>query len=134
MTALTGRVYRYRKGKAFIATYAIKKNDMDKFKRAIAYTAKIFFAGGAQKVFTPISTMPVLNSIEDVEKLSRLKIKPNQMEIMAFHPLGTCRMARSSNLGAINGKGESFEVKNLLCRRRKHGPHIPWSQSRRSLL
>jgi choline dehydrogenase-like flavoprotein len=108
-----GRVYRYAKGRGFIATYAIKKIDMDKFKRAIAYTARIFFAGGARKVFTPISSMPELNSMKDVEKLLELRVKPNQMEIMAFHPLGTCRMARSPKLGAVNPEGESFEVKNL---------------------
>ncbi|HPA73811.1 MAG TPA: GMC family oxidoreductase [Spirochaetota bacterium] len=108
-----GRVYRIAKGRGFIATYAIRKNDMEKFKRGIAYTARIFFAGGALRVFTPFANMPVLDSMEDVEKLLKLKVKPNQMEMMAFHPLGTCRMARSPKLGAVKGDGESFEVKNL---------------------
>lgn len=109
----SGKVHKFAKGRAFIATYAIRKNDIEKFKRGIAYTAKIFFAAGALKVFTPFSNMPELNSMKDVETLLNLRIKPNQMEMMAFHPLGTSRMARSPKLGAVNSEGESFEVKNL---------------------
>lgn len=109
----TGRVRGLFRRNGFIANYSIKKIDMEKFKRAIAYTARIFFAAGAQMVFTPISKKPVLTSMQDVEELLQLPVKPNQMEIMAFHPLGTCRMGRSSKTGAVNPHGESFEIENL---------------------
>lgn len=109
----TGRVRTLFKGRGFLARYAIKNIDMEKFKRAIAYTARIFFAAGAKLVFTPISSKPVLTSMQEVEEFLKLSIKPNQMEIMAFHPLGTCRMGRSTRTGVVNPEGESFEIKNL---------------------
>ncbi len=109
----TGRVRKLPWGKGFIAGYSIKKIDIDKFKRGIAYTARIFFAAGAKKVFTPISSMPVLHSMNDIDSFLTRSFKPNQMEILAFHPLGTCRFGRSQKTGAINSTGESFEIKNL---------------------
>ncbi len=96
-----------------LATYMIKRVDADKLKRAVAYLAKIFFAAGALRVYTAISKMPYLDSVEDADRLLNMRVKPNQIETMAFHPLGSCRMASGPKQGAVDGSGESFEVKNL---------------------
>ncbi|MCX7677926.1 MAG: GMC family oxidoreductase [Spirochaetes bacterium] len=109
----TGAVRRLPGTKRIIATYPIKKIDIEKFKRAIAYTAQIFFAAGAKQVFTPIATMPILSTPHDIEIMLHHRVKPNQMEIMAFHPLCSCRIGKTEKLGAIRNNGESFEVKNL---------------------
>ncbi|MCP4129916.1 MAG: GMC family oxidoreductase [bacterium] len=108
----TGRVYKGTPS-TIAARYSIRKNDMEKFKRALAYTSRIFFAAGAKKVFTGISKMPVLNSMDDVDRLLNLKIRPNHMEILAFHPLGTARMAAQPKDGVVDKTGEVFSVKNL---------------------
>jgi len=108
-----GRVYPWRPFGLIIAKYMMKKIDMEKFKKAIVYTAKIFFAAGAKKVFTGIAKMPELNSLEDCDKLMKAKIKPNSMEILAFHPLGTCRMAIDKSNGVVDESGEVFGYKNL---------------------
>ncbi len=112
----TGNVYRGISSSILndgISTYFIKQSDIERLKKGIAYAAGIFFAAGALKVFTAISNMPVLYSLDDVDKLLKLKVKPNQLETMAFHPLGTCRMAGRPSLGGVNKQGESFEVRNL---------------------
>ncbi len=107
------RGYRPEKRGGILATYFIRRGDAEKLKRGIVYLAKIFFAAGAREVYTAISKMPVLRSVEDAEKLLKMRLRPNQIETMAFHPLGTCRMAASPGDGAVSGTGESFEVKNL---------------------
>ncbi len=111
-----GRVHRGfspKRNRGIMATYLIKQVDADKLKRAIAYLAKIFFAAGAVRVYTAISKMPNLDSAEDADRLLALRVRPNQIETMAFHPLGSCRMAAGPKQGAVDGRGESFEVKNL---------------------
>jgi choline dehydrogenase-like flavoprotein len=111
-----GRVlkgFNPKKSKGVMAYYQIRRVDSEKLKRGIAYIAKIFFAAGASRVYTSISKMPYLDSVEDADKLLKLRVKPNQIETMAFHPLGSCRMAATPRLGAVNKYGESFEVKNL---------------------
>jgi len=112
----TGRVHRGLSPGIFnrvYATYFIKKRDTDKLKRGIAYMAKIFFAAGAERVYTAISKKPVLHSFEDADELLKMSVKPNQIETMAFHPLGSCRMAADRKLGAVDKYGESFDVENL---------------------
>ncbi|OHD66984.1 MAG: hypothetical protein A2176_16040 [Spirochaetes bacterium RBG_13_51_14] len=111
-----GRVLKGRspkRGGGVMATYFIRKTDSDKLKRGIAYLAKIFFAAGAKRVYTSISKMPVLYTPEDAVRLMKLRVRPNQIETMAFHPLGTCRMAADPKQGVVDRYGESFEVKNL---------------------
>jgi len=102
-----------KKSKGVTAYYQIRRADSEKLKRGIAYIAKIFFAAGARLVYTSISRMPVLQSPEDADRLFKQRVKPSQIETMAFHPLGSCRMAATSKLGAVDMYGESFEVKNL---------------------
>ena len=110
----TGRVLKGWKGmNRVLATYFIRKSDTENLKKGIAYLCRIFFAAGAEKAYTGISKMPILYSMDDVDKLLKLKIKPNHLETMAFHPLGSARMAASPEHGAVNKQGETFDVKNL---------------------
>ncbi|MBN1497260.1 MAG: GMC family oxidoreductase [Spirochaetes bacterium] len=102
-----------KKGRGITALYQIRKSDAEKLKRGIAYLSRIFFAAGARRVYTSISKMPVLDSAADAERLLSLRVKPSQIETMAFHPLGTCRMATGPERGPVDPCGESFELKNL---------------------
>lgn len=111
-----GRVLRgagMKRNRGILAAYRIRKTDTDKLKRGIAYLGKIFFAAGARRVYTSISKMPVLDSAGDADRLLALSVKPNQVETMAFHPLGSCRMASGPDRGPVDRSGESFEVRNL---------------------
>ncbi len=109
----TGRVLNLSK-KSMTATYFLQKQDARALQKGIAYTARIFFAAGAKKVFTPLYKMPVLNTISDVDTFLSLRVKRSDIaEAMAFHPLGTCRMAATPKNGVIDKSGETFEVRNL---------------------
>jgi len=107
-----GRVYALPDGKPF-ANYRLNKNDFHKLLRAVAITADLFFVSGAKRVFFPIYSLPVVSSPLELNKLFNLVRKPNHIEMMAFHPMGTCRMAHSPDKGAVNLNGELFGVKNL---------------------
>ncbi|MFP4039753.1 MAG: GMC family oxidoreductase N-terminal domain-containing protein [Desulfosudaceae bacterium] len=112
----SGRVYNIpgrRRSNRPLNTYSLTPGDIEKLKTGVAHTAAIFFAAGAVRVFTGISKMPVLESMEEVEKLRRLRLKPIQVEMLAFHPLGSCRMAAHPTLGAVSPDGETYDVRNL---------------------
>jgi len=113
-----------RKGMAVMAAYQIRKIDVEKLKRGIAYLSKIYFAAGAVRVYTGISKVPVLNSPGEADRLLKKRVKANHIETLAFHPLGSCRMASGPALGAVDQGGESFEVKNLFV---ADGSTIPTS-------
>lgn len=97
-----------------LSLYSINKKDTETLKKGIAYCSEIFFAAGAKKIFIPVSHYPVLRSMDDVQKLKELNIKPHHIpEIFAFHPLGTCRMAGDSSLGVVNRFGKCFDADNI---------------------
>lgn len=108
-----GRVYRNRKDMV-VATYRLTREDAEKLKRGIAYTARIFFAAGARRVLVPIAGVPSLESEAEVERLLAMKLKPIHFsEIFAFHPLGSCRMAAAKKQGVVDESGRLFDVENL---------------------
>ena len=102
-----------RRGISGLALYRIRKNDVEKLKRGIAYLSKIYFAAGAVCVYTGISKVPVLRSAEEADRLLKKRVRASQVETLAFHPLGSCRMAAGPAAGPVDQHGESFEVKNL---------------------
>lgn len=107
-----GRIHALPDGKPF-ATYRLNKRDFHKLLRAAAITADLFFASGAKKVFFPIFSMPSASSPLELNKLFELVKKPNQIEMMAFHPMGTLRMSADPDEGAVDINGEVYGVKNL---------------------
>lgn len=107
-----GRVRALPDGKPF-ATYRLNKNDFHKLLRAGAITADIFFASGAKKVFFPIYSFNEVNSPNDLNKIYDRVKKPNHIEMMAFHPMGTCRMSSDPEKGVVDINGEVYGCKNL---------------------
>lgn len=112
----TGRVFNVpgsARANRPVSTYFVVQQDIKRLVTGVARTAEIFFAAGARKVFTGIAPMPVIRSAADIEKLMTMKIKPAHVEMLAFHPLGSCRMAAHPTLGAVSPAGETYDVRNL---------------------
>jgi choline dehydrogenase-like flavoprotein len=71
--------------------YSLNRDDTAKFKRGIEILCEIYWAAGAKRVYPPIASLPELGP-EDMDCLHGLDLKPSDLSLMAFHPLGTCRM------------------------------------------
>jgi len=108
-----GRVFPGLFGFPFIAWYSMNQEDTNKLQKGIGYTAEIFFAAGAKRVFTGCYAMPILNSRQDLEKFKGIKTRPWHYEVMAFHPLGTCRMGNNPMTSVVDLNLESHEIKGL---------------------
>lgn len=108
----SGRVFSRGIGKAFMI-YNMSDSDAKKLGRAVAITSRIFFSAGAKKVFPSVYGFLTLNSEKDCEAIERATIRPHQLECMAFHPMGTCRMGTNPKKSVVNSFGESHDVKNL---------------------
>lgn len=108
-----GRVYPWMPSRLILSSYMIRKTDIEIFKRGIAFMSLIFMAAGAVKIYTGISSFPVLETPEDADRLLSADVKPNHFEILAFHPLGTCRMAANPRLGAVSPRGQVFGCRGL---------------------
>lgn len=107
-----GRVRPGPFGLPFI-TYDLEKEDLKKAKKAIAYTAEIYFGAGARKVFPTLPWLPEINSPKQISEILTGPIKPSDLEMMAFHPMGTTRMGTRPDRSVTDPWGEVFDVKNL---------------------
>jgi choline dehydrogenase-like flavoprotein len=107
-----GRV-RGGRGSWPLVTYRMLSEDVMKLTRAISLTAQIFFAGGAREVYSAIYPRPVLSGARDAQALLAERLRPQDIEMMAFHPQGTCRMGEDRRRAVTTSLGEYHGVRHL---------------------
>ena len=109
-----GRIFPpFLPGSAFTAWYSMNQNDAERLRKGIGYVADIFFAAGARRVFTACFKMPQIRTPEELQRFKTLKIKPWHFELMAFHPLGTCRMGNDPRTSVVDLNLETHDIKGL---------------------
>src|SRR5262249_47550073 len=86
-----GRV-RGGRGAWPLVTYRMLPEDVKKLTRAISLTAQIFFAAGAREVYSATYARPILHNSGEAQALLSEDLRAQDIEMMAFHPQGTCRM------------------------------------------
>ena len=80
-------------GREGILTYEMHPKDLASLRRAITVLGEIAFAGGAREVFVPIFGVPPVRDVTTLRALEHAAIDPRRIECIAFHPLGSARMA-----------------------------------------
>lgn len=77
-----------------VIQYWLGEKDVAHIKRGLDVLAQVFFAAGARTVHLPIAGFDVLSSPHDLEALRRARIRPWELDLSAYHPLGTARIGR----------------------------------------
>lgn len=109
-----GRVVRLP-GVGSVIRYGLTPRDLDNFYFGVKLIARCHFAIGATRVLLPIAnTHNVYKSEEELERgFRREDLRPRQVYVMAFHPLGTCRFAKDPENGVVDRSGRSHHHDNL---------------------
>jgi choline dehydrogenase-like flavoprotein len=63
--------------------------------------ARIWFAAGAREVVVPIAGVPALRD-GDTGPLRAAQVRPRDLTLMAFHPLGTARASTDPARGVLD--------------------------------
>jgi choline dehydrogenase-like flavoprotein len=93
--------------------YSLSQKDAELFKKGMIMVAKLFFAADAEKLFLGLPGLEVLAGVDDVKKLEAYKIKPTDLELAAFHPMGTCRIGNDPLKSVVDQNMRVHGLENL---------------------
>ncbi len=94
--------------------YTLSGTDVARVRKAVSFLARLFFEGGARRVYPMVTCGPrEFLDMEDVDAFERMPLAPGNIEMMAFHPLGTCRMATSPSEGVCGPWNEVYGAPGL---------------------
>ena len=91
---------RERGGRAEIR-YDLNAEDTAAFKRGIELLTELYWAAGARVVYPPIEQIGELRG-GDLDSLRKLELRPRDLVLMAFHPLGTARADARPEHGVVD--------------------------------
>jgi choline dehydrogenase-like flavoprotein len=101
--ASSGRVAIGADGTARIG-YRLNREDARKLVFGIARAAEIFFAAGANEVYSQVRGAPVIRP-GGVDAFESADPEPDDLRLEAFHPMGTARMAADRSRGVTGTDG-----------------------------
>ena len=92
---------RERAGRTEIR-YDLCEADAETFRRGLSLLADLFWEAGAKRVFLPVDGAAELTDRAQ-RPLDGRTLKPSELSLMAFHPLGTARADADPSRGVVNG-------------------------------
>jgi choline dehydrogenase-like flavoprotein len=93
--------------------YAMAPRDLARLRRAMTILAEVAIAAGAREVFAPVFGFPAITSVEQARALEKERIDARRIECMAFHPLGSARVANDPRGGVVDQNGEAYDLPGL---------------------
>jgi choline dehydrogenase-like flavoprotein len=103
-----GRVFR-----SGLAWYRLNAADTEKLRRAIALTTEIFLQAGAEEVYSGVAVQPIVRGQADLDALRTRRVRAADIEMMAFHPMGTCAAGGDPSLGVCDPRGAVHGLRGL---------------------
>jgi choline dehydrogenase-like flavoprotein len=106
-----GRVWLAGDGSLRIG-YRLTSEDAKALQFGIARTAEIHFAAGAHEVYPQTSGHTVLRP-GGAAAFDSAQLKPSDLRLEAFHPMGTARMGSDPSQSVVGPDGRSHDVDGL---------------------
>jgi choline dehydrogenase-like flavoprotein len=94
-----GRVRR--RGPFVEIRYDLNRDDTATFKRAIELLCELYWAAGARVIYPPIEGIAELRD-GDLDRIRSHDLRPSQLTLLAFHPLGTARADARPDAGVVD--------------------------------
>ena len=83
-----------------VVRYDLSDTDTARVKAGLEHLAELFWAAGAKRVLLPLAVKPELHQGESLPDL-----RPQDLKLMAFHPLGSARMDARPGHGVLDANG-----------------------------
>jgi choline dehydrogenase-like flavoprotein len=100
-------------GREGVLSYEMAARDLFRLRRAMTVLGEIALAAGAKKVFLPVFGAEPAESLADLRALEASSLDPRRVECLAFHPLGSARMANDPRRGVTAADGSVYGLPGL---------------------
>lgn len=107
-----GRVIEGSGGRP-IVFYQMGFHEKELFAKGLKILCRLFFAAGAKKIYPTLRNVKEFSSMQEVEKFPFHEIKRRDLEVAAFHPLGTCRMGLDPKTSVVDENQKVHGIENL---------------------
>lgn len=107
-----GRVRR-GPGREPLVWYEMAPRDLARLRRSITILSEMALAAGAREVYTSLLGAPPVTTVDEARAIERARVDARRIECMAFHPLGSARVANDPRRGIVDQSGECFELPGL---------------------
>lgn len=94
--------------------YRVGEEDKKRMRKGFKAGARIWFAAGAQKVILPTIVPMILTSEKEIDLVDQMPMGPGDMNMISYHPQGTCRMGSNSRHSVVNSRGQCHDIPNLV--------------------
>jgi choline dehydrogenase-like flavoprotein len=89
---------------ALRATYNLTREDADRVHFGISRAAEVHFAAGATEVYPNVPRFGTLKR-SDLAPFEAARLKPSELRLEAFHPMGTARISADPRQGVCAADG-----------------------------
>jgi choline dehydrogenase-like flavoprotein len=96
-----------------VIRYWLQDKDVAHIKRGIDVLAQIFFAAGAKRLHLPVAGFDVINGPDDLVKLRRATLRAWDLDLSAYHPLGTARMGMDPTSSVVGADHQMHDTDAL---------------------
>ncbi len=100
-------------GNESLFLYSIKRNELPRYQEAIAFLVDVYAAAGAKQIYPGLRSLPEVTPEEGGEAVRALKLKRTDLELSAFHPLGSCRMGTDESNSVVDSYGRMHRYSNV---------------------
>jgi choline dehydrogenase-like flavoprotein len=95
-----------------VIRYDLHPDDARRFRDGLELLARIWFAAGAREVVVPVDGVPALRD-GDTAPLRERRVRPRDLTLMAFHPLGTARAGADPARSVVDDRLQVHGVAGL---------------------
>lgn len=96
-----------------VVTYNLNGRDLNRMKRGIDILTRVFFAAGAERVLLPVHGFNEVHTDADLARFRETRIRPHDLEVSAYHPLGTARMGADPRTSVVDAEHQVHDTPGL---------------------
>jgi choline dehydrogenase-like flavoprotein len=107
-----GSVHRDPFGKPLMR-YDLGAADLARMQRGIVAICELFLAAGARRVFPFVVGAPAIEGRADLDRLAARRLRASDVEVTAYHPLGTARIGADPRRSVCDADHRTHELDAL---------------------